>query len=392
MILKRIVGKSKNACVTALVGLLALGCSCDRRSKAAGISQEAKPRAGMSVDTADYADLPEDPHERMLQLERRIDNIFAEIWNEPFTSFGFQFPSRTMPRRIVDRRDEVDAKSDIDYKVEDGKLIVSVLVPVADEKELDIRIDADGLTVKSARRETAETDKDGLKLKSEKSQQYYRHLSLPGNARYDRAEKQFADGRLTVTVPLAEKPAGDPPARPEKNVRDMLGDVTDFGPLVHSPFKRMRQLEGRMNRIFEEMWLEPFTTFGFEFPSMKYPEALDDIRKDHDTKSSLDYSVRDNVIVVKATVPAKNENEIKVEITKRGITIRSTIEETSETSENGVVERTARSQQFYRHLALPDNADIRQARQEFSDGELTITIPLKTTEPKLAPEEKLEDA
>ena len=85
---------------------------------------------------------------------------------------------------------------------------------------------------------------------------------------------------------------------------------------------------------------------------------------------------RDGKLEVVADLPGIKESDVKVEVTDEGLVIQG--ERKSEHEENrGGLYRSERSYgQFYRLIPLPETANIDQARAEFRNGEMRVTIPV----------------
>ena len=125
--------------------------------------------------------------------------------------------------------------------------------------------------------------------------------------------------------------------------------------LQTNPFALMRRMAEEMDRVFEgrlqrgEMssWM----------PAVEVNE--------HDGK-----------LEVVADLPGLNESDVKVEVTDEGLVIQG--ERKREREEKGEhYHRSERSYgQFYRLIPLPENANLDQARAEFRNGELRVSVPV----------------
>lgn len=132
------------------------------------------------------------------------------------------------------------------------------------------------------------------------------------------------------------------------------------GELLHAnPFALMRRMTEEMDRWFEGR------RGGEISPWMPTVEVTE-----HEGKL--------NVI---ADLPGINENDVKVEVTDEGLVIQG--ERRREQEQKG--ERYYRSErsygQFYRLVPLPENANLDQARAEFHNGELRVSIPVPERKP-----------
>ena len=89
-----------------------------------------------------------------------------------------------------------------------------------------------------------------------------------------------------------------------------------------------------------------------------------------------------NNLVIAADLPGLSEKDVKVEATEDGLVIQG--ERTQERSEEeGGVQRSERSYgRFYRLIALPEGAKIDEAKANFNNGVLEVTIPVPESQQK----------
>jgi HSP20 family protein len=79
--------------------------------------------------------------------------------------------------------------------------------------------------------------------------------------------------------------------------------------------------------------------------------------------------------VVSAELPGLNEDDINVQVVNDTLVIQGERRDEREENEEGVRRTEIRYGQFYRAIPLPDGAQTDQARAEFQNGVLRITIP-----------------
>ena len=161
----------------------------------------------------------------------------------------------------------------------------------------------------------------------------------------------------------------------EYSVEDIFSKID---PISTDPYTKMNQMSLRMEQLFDEVWDDPFSTYSFDFPSAPFPMTITNLGNFQ--RVAFDYYTQDNEIVIKAQLPVEEEAQVDVSITEQGVTIKSVKEyKTGKSTMEGEVEEY-RNQQFYRYLALPENADTTKVRQTFKDGTLEIRIPIKGIE------------
>lgn len=128
-----------------------------------------------------------------LGLQDDINRAFDDLWR----GFGTPVLSRTtgapafagVPAVAVDESDK--------------SIAVTVELPGLSEKDVELSIDGDTLTVKGEKRNETSDQKTGY------SERWYgsfeRTVALPPGLMTDKAEAKFANGVLTITVPKSEQ-------------------------------------------------------------------------------------------------------------------------------------------------------------------------------------------
>lgn len=131
----------------------------------------------------------------MVPLQREINRLFDEFWTgwgmpELASDFTGKMPSIFEPRVNV-------IETEKEFKV-------TVELPGMDEKEVQITVDKDTLTIQGEKKDEKE-DKEGRYHRIERSYgSFQRMFRLPENSELDTAKARFVKGVLTVT--LAKKP------------------------------------------------------------------------------------------------------------------------------------------------------------------------------------------
>lgn len=128
----------------------------------------------------------EDPFYAMQRhMNQMFDNFFGDSSLAPFETFGaFQ------PR--------------IDVSETDTQIIVAAELPGLDEKNVEVTLTPDALTITGEKKEEKE-DKDKNYYRVERSYGSFRRMiPLPGQVNADEVEAVFKNGVLTITLP---KPA-----------------------------------------------------------------------------------------------------------------------------------------------------------------------------------------
>jgi HSP20 family protein len=89
----------------------------------------------------------------------------------------------------------------------------------------------------------------------------------------------------------------------------------------------------------------------------------------------LDVVQQGDNIIVKASVPGVNPEDIDVSIENDVLTIKGQTREEREHQEGNYLMRERRAGSFYRALRLPDTLDSDQAQCHYEHGVLSITFP-----------------
>jgi HSP20 family protein len=87
-------------------------------------------------------------------------------------------------------------------------------------------------------------------------------------------------------------------------------------------------------------------------------------------------------LVIHADLPGLSENDVRVEATDDGLVIQGE-RRREQTVEDGGIVRTEREYgRFYRLIPLPDGAKVEDAKGNFRNGVLEITVPVPESEKK----------
>ena len=123
------------------------------------------------------------------------------------------------------------------------------------------------------------------------------------------------------------------------------------------PFNELRQMQDTMNRLWRG-----FTpsTFDHEMESWSVP---------------LDVVQEGDNIIVQASLPGVNPEDVQVTIEENVLTIKGQTKMEYERKEGSYLMRERRTGSFHRSLRLPDTADTAKAEPYYEHGVLTVTIP-----------------
>lgn len=95
---------------------------------------------------------------------------------------------------------------------------------------------------------------------------------------------------------------------------------------------------------------------------------------------AVEVDYKDGNLVVSAELPGLRENDVDVQIVNDTLVIQGEKRDEREEDEGGVRRTEIRYGQFYRAIPLPEGAQTDQARAEFQNGVLRVTIPVPQAE------------
>jgi HSP20 family protein len=124
------------------------------------------------------------------EMNRLFDDFFKgsglKPWSEEVEAFGAFSPQVNM--------------------TEDEKSIqVSAELPGLDEKDVEISLSKDSLTIKGEKKEESEQKDKGLYYMERSFGSFTRVLPIPKDVNTEKAEASFKKGVLTITLPKLEK-------------------------------------------------------------------------------------------------------------------------------------------------------------------------------------------
>lgn len=122
----------------------------------------------------------------MVSLQRNLNRVFEDFWGRFDTPFGGELWTGT-PRTDISETDEA--------------MLVSVDLPGLDDKDVEVNVTGDMLTIRGEREEKSE--KDGFSSQSRRS--FHRMIPVPPGVDPEKAAAEFKRGVLTVTLPKTEE-------------------------------------------------------------------------------------------------------------------------------------------------------------------------------------------
>lgn len=126
----------------------------------------------------------------------RIDRHFDRMFREMERDFNrFERPAFHQRRMLR-----------MDAFVKDNKFYVKTDLPGLTKEEIEISAQNGILTISGEKKNEDKEKKDGYYLNERFASSFARTISLPKGADVDKAETEFKDGVLTITMPIQELP------------------------------------------------------------------------------------------------------------------------------------------------------------------------------------------
>lgn len=131
-----------------------------------------------------------EPFRELISLREAMDRLFEE--------------SFVRPRRgwLAPLEEEVLA---IDIYETDDDVVVKTAVPGVKPEDIDITITGDTLTIKGETKAEEEIKRENYIRQERRYGAFTRSVSLPSGLESDKAEANFENGLLTLTIPKAEE-------------------------------------------------------------------------------------------------------------------------------------------------------------------------------------------
>ena len=93
----------------------------------------------------------------------------------------------------------------MDMKELDDSYVVKLSMPGIDKDDIDISITDGVLTIKGETKEEEEKEGEKYLVREHKHYAYYRSVRLPSEVQADKAEAEYKNGVLNLTLPKAEE-------------------------------------------------------------------------------------------------------------------------------------------------------------------------------------------
>jgi HSP20 family protein len=129
-----------------------------------------------------------------VDLREEIDRLWQTALANPWRPFRTVLPEPVFPA--------------MDVFEKDGKLQVHAELPGLTDKDIEIAIDGDTMTISGEKTQKHEVDQKEYHRSERSYGRFLRQIALPAGADTDNVTAQFKDGVLEVSVPVTQpKPA-----------------------------------------------------------------------------------------------------------------------------------------------------------------------------------------
>lgn len=125
----------------------------------------------------------------------------------------------------------------------------------------------------------------------------------------------------------------------------------------NDPFSVMRRLREEMDRAFSRSFGEEFGVSGLWSPAIEVTE-------------------RNGTLQVHAELPGLKPEDVKIEATDDSLIIQGERKYEHEENKQGVFRSERRYGRFYREIPLPEGANVEQAKAQFNNGVLEVSLPV----------------
>ena len=125
---------------------------------------------------------------------RTRDSVFDDLFNELYS-----LPTSFLSKSGVDLSPRIDiSETDAAYKIE-------AELPGINQKEIDVKIDNNILTIKGKKEDIKEEKEKNYHLRERYYGAFQRSISLPNNIEPEKIKASFENGVLNISVPQNDK-------------------------------------------------------------------------------------------------------------------------------------------------------------------------------------------
>ncbi len=127
-----------------------------------------------------------DPFRELATLRDKMNRLFEDT-----------FTSRGEERELVSGT----WTPSVDIYVTDGEIVLNAEVPGIDEKDIEVKIEDNTLSIKGERKFEKETTEENYHRIERSYGSFYRSFTLPRNIEQDKIQAEHANGVLKISMP-----------------------------------------------------------------------------------------------------------------------------------------------------------------------------------------------
>lgn len=135
-----------------------------------------------------------EPESRVLSLRDEMDRLFDDF----LAGFGSPFLPSAPTGAVREFMPSVDVNET------DGQVTVSAELPGMTEKDIDVELEEDMVTISGEKKEEEEDEEGGRTWRESSYGAFRRDVPLPATVDADNAEASFKNGKLRVTIPKSK--------------------------------------------------------------------------------------------------------------------------------------------------------------------------------------------
>jgi HSP20 family protein len=132
-----------------------------------------------------------DPFDDVLSLRDAMDRLFEQSFIQPrFAGIGREATMGRLALDVIENPNE---------------FVVKAAVPGLRPEDIDITVTGDTLTIKGQSRQETKQEKENYLLQERRFGAFQRSITLPASVQADKAQADFENGVLTLTLPKVEE-------------------------------------------------------------------------------------------------------------------------------------------------------------------------------------------
>lgn len=128
--------------------------------------------------------------EMLHPLEREMNRMFEDFWLSPFGE-SERWAGTYLPP--------------VNVREEDNQVMVSAELPGMEDRDIDVTVTRDAVRISGEKKEEAETKEEDFYRMESCYGRFDRVVDLPAEVDEDKANAEFKNGVLTVSMPKSEE-------------------------------------------------------------------------------------------------------------------------------------------------------------------------------------------